>query len=173
MAAEPWLRGPLEGVDPMIAPLFYSFQQIREDLAKHTEGMTVEQIWSRPGGLAPLGFQLRHIAGSVERLATYLRGELLNEDQIAESQREFEPGASREELLSAIDQSMKLAEEAAREAAQGSMTEARAVGRIRLPATVVGLMVHIAEHSQRHLGAAIVTARLLRTLQEGQLDKAN
>ncbi len=166
MMAEPWLRGPIEGVDPLIAPLFFSFEQIREDLAKHTEGLTVEQVWSHPHGLAPLGFQMRHIAGSIGRLATYLRGEPLTEAQIAESTREFDPGASRDELLAAIDRSMATAEQAACEAARGSMTEARTVGRMRLPTTVVGLIVHISEHSQRHLGAAIVTARLLRTLPE-------
>jgi hypothetical protein len=162
MAVEPWLRGPLEGVNPSVAPLFFSFEQIREDLARHTEGLSAEQIWSRPLGIAPLGFQMRHIAGSIGRLATYLRGEALSEAQMAEAGREFEPGASREELLLAIEQAMKAAEEAATEAARGSLGEPRAIGCLRLPTTVMGLIVHIAEHSQRHLGAAIVTSRLLR-----------
>ena len=65
---EPWLRGPIEGVDPLRAPILYAFRQAREDLAHWTEILTDDQIWFRPAGLAPIGFQLRHIAGSVDRL---------------------------------------------------------------------------------------------------------
>src|SRR5262249_18532468 len=72
LPAEPWLRGPIEDVPPVMAPVLYAFIQASEDLAEHTAGLTVKQIWARPLGLAPLGFQLRHIAGSVDRLATYL-----------------------------------------------------------------------------------------------------
>jgi uncharacterized damage-inducible protein DinB len=38
--------------------------------------------------------------------------------------------------------------------------DARTVGRKRLPTTVIGLLTHIAEHTQRHVGQAIVTAKL-------------
>ena len=34
----------------MVAPLFFSFQQAREDLAGFTEGMTPDQLWARPFG---------------------------------------------------------------------------------------------------------------------------
>lgn len=96
---EPWLRGPLPGVDPLLAPALVSFAQVREDLARWTGRLTDEQIWARPGGLAPVGFQLRHIARSVDRLTTYLEGRPLSADQLGELQTEMEPGASRDELL--------------------------------------------------------------------------
>lgn len=159
---EPWLRGPLEGVHPLIAPLFHCFQQVREDLELHTAGLSPDLIWSRPRGLAPLGFQLRHMAGSIDRLAAYLKGSALSEAQLAASTTEFEPGATRDELLQAIATAMSAAEQAAREAA-ADLTACREVGRLRLPTTAIGLIVHIAEHTQRHLGQAIVTARLLHS----------
>ena len=77
-SVEPWLRGPLEGVHPLVAPTLHAYMQVQEDLDHWTAGLTDEQIWSRPHGLAPVGFQLRHIAGSVDRLTTYLRGEQLS-----------------------------------------------------------------------------------------------
>ena len=81
--SEPWLRGPLRDVNPLLAPALYALAQTREDLAHHTAGLTTAQIWSRPHGLAPLGFHLRHITGSVDRLTTYLEGCQLNEAQLA------------------------------------------------------------------------------------------
>ena len=64
---EPWMRGPIPGVDTFVAPLLYSFQMAREDLAKYTAGLTVEQIWATPHGFGSVGFHLRHIAGSTDR----------------------------------------------------------------------------------------------------------
>src|SRR6266478_6472623 len=107
---EPWLRGPIPGVSPLISPVLYAFQQAREDLAAHTDGLTVEQIWARPYNLAPLGFQLRHIAGSVDRLVTYLMGDALDEAQMAALRTETEPGESRQELLARVDSALAHAE---------------------------------------------------------------
>src|SRR5436309_15677628 len=104
---EPWLRGPISGVSPIIAPVLHAFEQAREDLATHTEGLTIEQIWVRPFGLAPVGFQLRHIAGSVDRLITYLLGKQLDEAQMAALAAEMEPGASRQELLDAVNRALE------------------------------------------------------------------
>src|SRR5579863_10263168 len=98
MSTEPWLRGPLEGVDVLLAPTLHAYAQTREDLAHWTEGLSDAQIWARPHGLAPVGFQLRHIAGSVERLTTYLRGEQLTPQQIGAIQHELDAGAGRAEL---------------------------------------------------------------------------
>src|SRR5205823_6567857 len=107
---EPWLRGPIPGVSPLISPVLYAFQQAREDLATHTDGLTAEQIWARPFNLAPLGFQLRHIAGSVDRLVTYLMGDALDEAQMAALRTEMEPGESRQELLSTVAAALDHAE---------------------------------------------------------------
>ena len=100
---EPWMRGPIEGVPAVLSPLLYSFEQAREDLARFTEGLTEEQIWARPHGLGSVGFHLRHIAGSTDRLMTYLEARQLSEAQMEFLKHEHDSGASREELLAAID----------------------------------------------------------------------
>ncbi len=160
---EPWMRGPLEGVHPLIAPALYGFQQAREDLAKYTEGLTSGQIWVRPHGFGSVGFHLRHIAGSTDRLFTYLRGEQLTGSQMDFLRREHEAGASREELLAEMDTAFRRVEAFAKSLDPAALTEAREVGRKRLPTTVLGLLVHIAEHTQRHVGQAISAAKLART----------
>jgi hypothetical protein len=159
---EPWLRGPLPDVHPLLAPALYGFQQTREDLARHTEGLTAAQVWARPHGLAPLGFHMRHIAGSVDRLTTYLEGRLLNDAQMAALAAEMEPGAGRDELLAEVDGALRRAEDVIRSIDPATLAEPRAVGRKRLPTTVIGLITHIAEHTQRHLGQAISAAKLAR-----------
>jgi len=167
---EPWLRGPISGVSPLIAPVLCSFEQAREDLEKHTRGLTTEQIWSRPGGVAPVGFQLRHIAGSVDRLMTYLLGKQLDETQMAALARELEPGESLDSLLAQVSKALGAAGEDILRIDPSILTEPRVVGRQRLPTTVAGLMLHIAEHTQRHVGQAITTAKFVRSHANPQGD---
>jgi len=159
---EPWLRGPLPGVDTFVAPLLYSFQMAREDLAKYTAALTTEQIWATPHGFGSVGFHLRHIAGSTDRLMTYVSGGQLSSAQMAALKAEREPGASRETLLAGIDQAFASAEAIARALDPAHLTDSRGVGRKQLPTTVIGLLVHIAEHTQRHVGQAISAAKLAR-----------
>jgi hypothetical protein len=146
----------------MLAPALYTFQQTREDLARHTAGLSVSQVWARPHGLAPLGFHLRHIAGSVDRLTAYLEGRSLDAAQMAALAAEMEPGGDLEELLADIDGALRRTEEIIRTIEPAMFAEQRWVGRKRLPTTVIGLLVHIAEHTQRHLGQAIGAAQLAR-----------
>jgi uncharacterized damage-inducible protein DinB len=161
---EPWLRGPLPGVNPFIAPLLYSFQMAQENLAHHTAGLTTEQIWATPHGSGSLGFHLRHIAGATDRLMTYATGSQLSEAQMSELKAEKDPGATREMLLAALDAAFARAESTARALDPATLTAPRTVGRKRLPTTVIGLLVHIAEHTQRHVGQAISAAKLARNL---------
>lgn len=156
---EPWLRGPIEDVDPLLTPILYSFQQAREDLAHHTAGLTTEQIWARPHGFGSVGFHIRHIAGSMDRLMSYLQERALTPEQLAELDREHTPGASREELLAVLDASLSRAEAVVRAIGPESLRDPRAVGRKRLPTTVIGLLTHITEHTQRHVGQAISAAK--------------
>jgi DinB superfamily len=159
---EPWLRGPLEGIHPLVAPTVYAYLQALEDLAHWTDGLSDAQIWSRPHGLAPVGFQLRHIAGSVERLTTYLRGEQLTSKQLEAARSEMLPGPGRAALLEMVTRSLLDSEQVIRSLDPATLTDARAVGRQQLPATVAGLVVHLAEHTQRHVGELIITAKLAR-----------
>ena len=161
---EPWLRGPVPGLDPAIAPILYAFEQAREDIARYTEGLTADQIWARPYDLPSIGFHFRHIAGSTDRLTTYLRGDQLSEQQMASLRAESDPGVSREALLAELDSAFRAAGRIVRGLRVERLNEPRAVGRKRLPTTVIGLLTHIAEHTQRHAGQAITTAKLVRNM---------
>jgi uncharacterized damage-inducible protein DinB len=164
MQPEPWLRGPIADVNPLLAPILYSFRQASEDLAEHTVGLSALQIWAQPGGAGSVGFHLRHIAGSTDRLMTYLRREALSPQQMAALESEHEPRASREELLAQLERVFEDAERQVRAIDAATLAEPRYVGRKRLPTTVIGLLTHIAEHTARHVGQAISAARLARSL---------
>lgn len=156
---EPWLRGPIPGVDTLLAPLLYSFQMAREDVAQWTEGLTTGQIWAAPHGFGSVGFHLRHIAGSTDRLMTYVQGKPLSETQMAFLKAEKKPSASRETLLAGLNAAFDNAEAVLRSLHPAQLAEPRAVGRKQLPTTVIGLLFHIAEHTQRHVGQAISAAK--------------
>jgi uncharacterized damage-inducible protein DinB len=160
---EPWLRG-LAGVSPLTAPILHAFQQAREDLARYTEALTSEQLWATPHGLGSVGFHVRHIAGSTDRLMRYLEGKQLTPSELRALQIEAQPGATREELLEELDSAFERAEAIVRAIDPATLADPREVGRKRLPTTVIGLLTHIAEHTQRHIGQAISAAKLARCL---------
>jgi hypothetical protein len=157
---EPWLRGPIAGVHPLIAPALYAFQQAREDLSHCTHGLTTEQLWAAPHGFASVGFHIRHIAESTERLATYLEGRELTPTQLLALDAESQPGtATSDELLMLVDAAFRYAESVVRGIDPATLAQERLVGRKQMPSTVIGLLVHIAEHTHRHVGQAITTAK--------------
>jgi uncharacterized damage-inducible protein DinB len=139
--------------------VLYAFRQAREDLALYTAGLTPNQLWARPHGFGSVGFHIRHIAGSTERLLSYLEQRALTPQQLAAIGREHDPGMHREELLTQLDQSLREAENIIRRIDPATLAEPRYVGRQRLPTTVIGLLTHIAEHTQRHIGQAISAAK--------------
>jgi hypothetical protein len=163
--SEPWMRGAIEGVHPLLAPVLYSFQMAREDLEKFTAGLPPARIWATPHGLASVGFHILHIAGSTNRLMTYLEGRELAAAQwdamAAEASRVEH---TREQLLCALNHSFRDVEVVIRVMDPATLADARTVGRKRLPTTVIGLLTHIAEHTQRHVGQAIAAAKLAAIL---------
>jgi uncharacterized damage-inducible protein DinB len=58
-----------------------------------------------------------------------------------------------------LNLSLESAERVVRSIDPSTLAEARTVGRKRLPTTVVGLLTHIAEHTQRHVGQAVSAAK--------------
>ncbi len=161
---EPWLRGPIPNVSPLAAPVLYAFQQAREDLAHHTAGLTPVQLWATPHGFASVAFHIRHITGSTDRLMTYLQGRELTSAQLSALQaEEHDDGLSRVELLEELDRVFQGAEAVVRSLDPGRLADRRTVGRKHLPTTVIGLLTHIAEHTQRHVGQAIAAAKLAHT----------
>ena len=160
---EPWLRGPIPGLPPLVIPVFFSFAQVREDLSTHLQGLNKKQLW-RPVGNASLGFHLKHLAGSIDRLVTYLLGSPLSADQLAALESEKVPDKDLPELLEAVEASLKDTEEKLKTINPEDLYQARSVGRQALPTTVLGLIVHLAEHTQRHLGQAITLSMIVRHL---------
>ena len=159
------MRGAIPGVHVLVAPILYAFQQAREDLAVHTDGLTAEQLWARPHGLGSAGFHIRHIAGSTDRLVTYLQGRQLSGAQLATLKAEPDAdGSTREELLAELEAAFSEAEQVVRSIEPASLADPREIGRKRLPTTVIGLLTHIAEHTQRHVGQAISAAKLARAV---------
>lgn len=161
---EPWMRGPIEGVSPLTAPILYTFQHAREDLTKYMEGLTTEQIWATPHGFGSVGFHIRHIGGSTDRLITYLRGEQLTPAQLEFLKAEKNPAADGPALLREMDDFFLKAEAIVRALDPATLSEPREIGRKRLPSTVNGLLVHTAEHIQRHIGQAISATKLVRAI---------
>jgi hypothetical protein len=162
---EPWMRGPIEGVHPFLAPVLYSFQMAREDLEKWTVGLSSGSIWATPRGLTSVGFHILHIAGSTGRLMTYLQGRELTAAQLNALAAEQLPAMlAREELLAALNSAFDDAEGVIRAIDPATLADPRTVGRKRLPTTVIGLLTHIAEHTQRHVGQAIAAAKLVALL---------
>jgi uncharacterized damage-inducible protein DinB len=164
--AEPWLRGPVEGVDPYLTPSAHALLQAREDLPRAVDGITTAQLWARPGGAASLGFHVLHVAGSIERLLAYARGETLDErlrrDLGAEA--EPQPGLDAAMLVVRAQEAIDRAIDQMRLTPHGSLLEARRVGRAGAPSTVLGLLFHLAEHAVCHAGQALTTARILRAV---------
>lgn len=157
------MSGSHAEVDPLLRPLLHSFDHARLDLAHWTEGMSAEEIWARPFGLGAVGFHIRHIAGSAERLFTYARGEMLTEQQFTYlKEEERVASGSREELLAQLTVTFDWIAAAVRALDPATLGEPRTLGRKRMPTTLAGLLVHIAEHTQRHVGEAIITAKVVR-----------
>jgi len=162
---EVWLRGPLSDIPPLLQPVAHALLQAREEVAAEMAGFPEERLWERPGGVASVGFHLQHLAGVLDRLFTYAQGRALNELQAKALAAEGvpDPRLSSKDLVAAFHTQVDRALEQLRVTDDRILTEYRPVGRAQLPSTVLGLLVHAAEHTQRHVGQLLVTVRVQRT----------
>ena len=159
---EPWLRGTLTEVDSVRRGVLHALELAREDVARWCGEWTAEELEARPLGLPSVGFQMRHMVRSLDRLLTYAEGRQLNEEQLASMKNEMEVGGRREDLFAEFERGIESAMERVRAIGPGSYEEARGVGRKMLPTSVGGLLVHCADHTQRHVGQAVTTAKVVR-----------
>jgi uncharacterized damage-inducible protein DinB len=159
-----WQRGPVDGVSGVLQPVAHILLQVRESVGELVEGLTDAQWNARPAGVASVAFHVRHIAGVVDRLFTYARGEALTEEQFAALRQEREPvvAADIPLVLQALDARIDSALAELRTIDPATLGNWRGVGRAQLPSTVIGCLVHGAEHSMRHVGQLSVTARVAR-----------
>jgi uncharacterized damage-inducible protein DinB len=158
---EPWLRGTLAEVPAVARGVLHALELALEDAKKWCAGLSDAQMHARPAGLPSVAFQLRHIAGSVDRLLTYAEGRVLSEEQLQALKAETNPKGSTQDLLVELDAAMTQGSVRVRALASQDPSLPRAVGSKRLPTTLGGLLVHIADHTQRHVGQAITTAKLV------------
>jgi uncharacterized damage-inducible protein DinB len=161
---EVWLRGPLPDIPPALQPVAHSLLQSREELHAVLNGLSPDDLWVTPSGAGSIGFHARHAAGSLDRLFTYARGEQLTTAQraalAAEGAADVRPRMLAV-LLAEFDSVVDRALEQLKATDEKTLLEVRGVGRAQLPSTVIGLLFHAAEHTQRHLGQIMTTARIL------------
>ena len=160
-----WQRGPIDGVPALLQPVAHILLQVRESVDELVENLTQSEWNARPAGVASAAFHVRHITGVVDRLFTYARGEALSAEQFGAIRGEGEhlPLADVRRVLDALHARIDAAVAELRTIDVATLGDFRAVGRARLPSTVIGCLVHGAEHAMRHVGQLSVTTRIVRS----------
>ena len=158
---EPWLRGTLTEVDAVRRQVLHALELAAEDVEQWCAGLSDDEMNARPFGIAPVAFHLRHIARSLDRLLTYAEGRALTGDQIDALATEREGGVFSEVVLAEVRAGLGEARQRVLMISQVGYESPRGVGRAKLPSTVGGLLVHCAEHTQRHIGQAVTTAKVV------------
>ena len=159
---EPWLRGTRRDVPAVIRAVLHALDLAREDIHRWCGDLSDDELNARPAGLPSVAFHLHHIAGSLARLLTYAEGRELDQKQLAIVEGEVEFRGSREHLFNHLDQTLMESENRIRAFIGADLEQPRCVGRGKLPASLGGLLVHVADHTQRHVGQAVTTARIAR-----------
>jgi hypothetical protein len=165
-----WQRGPIDGVPAVLQPIAHILFQVRESVGEIVEALTEREWNARPAGVASAAFHVRHIAGVVDRLFTYARGNALSTEQLATIPSEGQQllMADVEPVLRALSARIDAAVAELRTIDVATLGDFRGVGRAQLPSTVIGCLVHGAEHAMRHVGQLSVTARIVRSgMREG------
>jgi uncharacterized damage-inducible protein DinB len=160
-----WQRGPVDGVPAMLQPVAHIVLQVGESVPELVDALTEAEWNARPAGVASIAFHVRHVIGVLDRLFTYARGEGLSEAQFAALRAEGAPITIAEvpALLAQLETQVAASLTALRAADPATLGDYRAVGRAQLPSTVIGCLVHGAEHAMRHVGQLSVTARIVRS----------
>ena len=158
------MRGAIAGYSALLQPVAHSLLQSLEEVQQQIPSACPERLWARPNGAASAGYHVRHAAGSLDRLLTYARGEQLTSAQLTALKHEGEPDMAPDaaarltaEFAGAIERALAQV----RQTSDSSLTEPRGVGRAQLPSTVIGLLFHAAEHTQRHMGQMVTTLKVV------------
>jgi uncharacterized damage-inducible protein DinB len=161
---EPWLRGTRTEVDVLRRGVLHALELAAEDVARWCDPLNGEEMEAHPLGLPSVGFQLRHIARSLDRLLTYAEGHQLSERQL-KLMRTEEEFVDREATLMEFAEGIEVSVKRVLAISSASYEEPRGVGRKKLPTTVGGLLVHVADHTQRHVGQTVTTAKAVMALR--------
>lgn len=162
---EVWLRGPLPDVPALLQPVAHALLQAREEVNALMGDFPDDLLWERPATVASVGFHLQHLAGVLDRLFSYAEGRSLSDSQLASlaTEGKFNPDGheTTHTLVQRFNAQVDTALAQLRTTDESTLTEVRYVGRGRVPSTVIGLLVHSAEHTTRHVGQLLVTVRIL------------
>jgi uncharacterized damage-inducible protein DinB len=159
-----WLRGSVDGVAALLQPVAHALIDADEDVRKFVPPLTRAQIAARPGDAASVAYHVLHAIGSLDRLFTYARGEALNDAQMAalKGEKTLDAGAlSGDELAKRFSAAIERAHGQLRETREAELPRTRLVGRAKLPSTTLGLLFHAAEHTARHVGQLVTTAKIV------------
>ncbi len=168
-----WQRGPVEGIPALLQPVAHILLQVDESVGELVENLTESEWNARPGGVASAAFHVRHMTGVIDRLFTYAHGKTLSADQFAALRSEGDQLTLAEipRVMAALHDRIEAALAQLKSMDPSTLSDFREVGRAKLPSTVIGCLVHGAEHSMRHTGQLSVTARIVR-LETGKGDRA-
>jgi uncharacterized damage-inducible protein DinB len=162
---EVWQRGPLPDITPVLQPVAHAILQAGEEINEYMHGFPESLLWQRPAGMASVGFHLQHLSGVLDRVFTYAKAEGLSPLQFAQLEEEGKDAArgyTVKELVERFDRQAELALEQLKQTDPAILADYRGIGRAGLPSTVIGLLVHGAEHTMRHVGQLMVTAAVLK-----------
>jgi len=148
-------------VEPVRRAVLHALELAQEDIEKWCGNLSETEMFAQPYSLPSVAFQLRHIARSLDRLLTYADGEQLNADQIAALKSEMEPGSAAD-VMQEVREGLYLAIKRVCAFSPEQFAEPCGVGKKMLPTTVVGLLIHCADHTQRHIGQMVTTVKVLR-----------
>lgn len=162
---EVWQRGPLPDIIPMLQPVAHALLQAREEVNEYMHEFPSALLWERPAGMASAGFHLQHLSGVLDRVFTYAKAKGLSTvqfTQLEEEGKDAAHGYTVKELTERFDQQVDQALEQLRFTDPSVLADYRGIGRAGLPSTVIGLLVHGAEHTMRHVGQLMVTAAVVK-----------
>lgn len=166
---EVWLRGPIDDIPSHLQPVAHALLQAREEVESWMADFSEDALWHQPASVASVGFHLQHLSGVLSRLFTYARGEELSDKQLEALQGEGRPfeGCTVTLLLAKFREQVDQCLDQLRQTDPDTLLESRGVGRKQIPSTVLGLLVHAAEHTQRHVGQLYVTMRVVKDARAG------
>lgn len=163
---EVWLRGPLPKIPDLLQPVAHALLQAKEEFEVMLADFPEEKLWNKFYGMASPAFHLQHLTGVLDRLFTYAKGDNLSENQLIYLKNEgMENSSLNSEILfknfsKQVDKALIQLENVN----INTLTETCFVGRVKIPTTQMGLYIHAAEHSMRHIGQLLVTIKAVKVI---------
>lgn len=168
---EVWQRGPIENMPALLQPIAQALLQAREELYEMMFNFPDKLLWERPGGVASPAFHLQHLTGVLDRLFTYAKEQSLTEKQLyllsLEGNKE-KYWLDLSAMLELFHKQVDLSLDELSKTNTDTLTNARAIGRQKIPTTLIGLYIHAAEHTMRHIGQLLVTVRIIQSTDPRQ-----